>query len=139
MTAVLLALVAALALALIALATANLRYRTRRPQRIPATATRRILFPFVAYALSPHALDAALRLANAEDATLVPVFLARVPLHLPLDAPLPGSPGARSRYKRRSSIARKRSGSSSTPGSSAGAPTATHSDKRSPTSASTGS
>ena len=89
MTAVLVALVLALALALVALGAANLRYRIRRPSRIPATATRRILFPFVAHALSPRALDAALRLANAEHATLVPVFLAHVPLRLPLDAPLP--------------------------------------------------
>jgi hypothetical protein len=43
----------------------------------------------VAGALSPRALDAALRLAHAEDATLVPVFLARVSLDLPLDTPLP--------------------------------------------------
>jgi hypothetical protein len=93
MTALLIALVVALALALVALAAADLRYRTRRPSRIPATGTRRILFPFVAYALSPHALDAALRLANAEHATLVPVFLARVPLQLPLDAPLPRQSG----------------------------------------------
>ena len=34
------------------------------------------------------ALEAALRLARAEDATLVPVYLATVPLPLPLDAPL---------------------------------------------------
>lgn len=93
MTVVLLALVVALAVALVALAAANLRHRARRPPGIPATATRRILFPFVAYALSPRALDAALRLANAEDATLVPVFLARVPLRLPLDAPLPRQSG----------------------------------------------
>jgi hypothetical protein len=93
MTVVLLALVVALALALVALAAVSLRYRTRRPPGIPATATRRILFPFVAYALSPRALDAALRLANAEDATLVPVFLERVPLRLPLDAPLPRQSG----------------------------------------------
>jgi hypothetical protein len=56
---------------------------------LPATSSRRILFPFVANALSPRALDAALRLAAAEGATLVPVFLARVPLDLPLDTPLP--------------------------------------------------
>jgi hypothetical protein len=56
---------------------------------VPVTSTRRILFPFVAHALSPRALDAALRLSAAEDATLVPVFLARVSLHLPLDTPLP--------------------------------------------------
>jgi nucleotide-binding universal stress UspA family protein len=50
---------------------------------------RRILFPFVSSALSSNALEAALRLAGAEDATLVPVFLARVPMNLPLQAPLP--------------------------------------------------
>jgi nucleotide-binding universal stress UspA family protein len=43
----------------------------------------------VANALSQRALDAALRLAKSEDATLVPVFLASVPLYLPLDTPLP--------------------------------------------------
>jgi hypothetical protein len=55
----------------------------------PSSGTTRILFPFVAHALAPRALDAALRLARAEEATLVPVFLARVSLQLPLDAPLP--------------------------------------------------
>lgn len=50
---------------------------------------KRILFPFDAHGLATTALDAALRLARAESATLVPVFLARVPLHLPLDAALP--------------------------------------------------
>jgi nucleotide-binding universal stress UspA family protein len=50
---------------------------------------RRILFPFVSSALSSSALEAALRLAAAEGATLVPVFLARVPMNLPLQAPLP--------------------------------------------------
>ena len=60
---------------------------------VPGGDCRRILFPFVASALSQRALDAALRLARAEDATLVPVFLARVPLHLPLDSPLPRQSG----------------------------------------------
>jgi nucleotide-binding universal stress UspA family protein len=50
---------------------------------------RRILFPFVSSALSSNALEAALRLAKSEEATLVPVFLARVPMNLPLQAPLP--------------------------------------------------
>jgi nucleotide-binding universal stress UspA family protein len=50
---------------------------------------RRILFPFVSSALSSSALEAALRLARSENATLVPVFLARVPMNLPLQAPLP--------------------------------------------------
>lgn len=65
------------------------RSRRRPPSRMPASGTTRILFPYVAQALSPRALDAALRLARTEEATLVPVFLAQVPLHLPLDAPLP--------------------------------------------------
>jgi nucleotide-binding universal stress UspA family protein len=60
----------------------------RRPQ-VTTARKRRILFPFLAYALSGRALDAALRLAIAEDATLVPVFLARVSLDLSLDTPLP--------------------------------------------------
>ncbi len=72
------------------LAVSRMAYRTRRPAAPPArTGGRRILFPFVAEDLSQRALDAALRLAAAEQATLVPVFLARVSLDLPLDAPLP--------------------------------------------------
>ena len=93
MTAVLIALVVVLAVALAALAAVQFDARARRRSRAPVTGTQRILFPFVANALSARALDAALRLAlrlaRAEDATLVPVFLARVPLHLPLDTPLP--------------------------------------------------
>ena len=51
---------------------------------------RRILLPFTGTAISRRSLDAALRLARAEDATLVPAFLATVPRHLPLDAAVPG-------------------------------------------------
>jgi hypothetical protein len=89
MTVVLIVVIVILAGAVVALAAARLRGRTRREAVLPATSSRRILFPFVANALSPRALDAALRLAAAEHATLVPVFLARVPLDLPLDTPLP--------------------------------------------------
>lgn len=89
MNTILIIAVAVLALALAALATAHFRSGARRPARVQARGSRRILFPFVAYGLSNRALDAALRLARAEDATLVPVFLARVALDLPLDAPLP--------------------------------------------------
>jgi hypothetical protein len=56
---------------------------------LPARGPRRILFPFLGRALSEPALEAALRLARAEHATLVPVYLAEVPLHLPLDVALP--------------------------------------------------
>ncbi|MDQ6805151.1 MAG: universal stress protein [Actinomycetota bacterium] len=89
MTALLVVLVALLAVALVGLAATHLQYRRRRPRKLPTARAGRILFPFMAGALSQRALDAALRLARAEDATLVPVFLARVSMHLPIDTPLP--------------------------------------------------
>jgi hypothetical protein len=76
-------------IALIGFTTFALRPSERRaPKPPPSPSAGRILFPFVALALSARALDAALRLARAEDAVLVPVFLAPVPLHIPLDSPL---------------------------------------------------
>jgi hypothetical protein len=89
MTILLGALVVVLAGALAAQTLRQLRSARRRPPTPADSEARRILFPFVASALSRRGLDAALRLARAEDATLLPVFLARVPLHLPLSAPLP--------------------------------------------------
>jgi hypothetical protein len=89
MTAVLIVVVVILAIAVIALAVPRLLGRTRKPTAPGARSSRRILFPFVAEDLSERALSAGLRLAAAEGATLVPVFLARVPLDLPLDTPLP--------------------------------------------------
>ena len=89
MTVALIVVVILLALSLTWLAVTHLRYRRQPEKRLPAAGGRRILFPFIANALSPRALDASLRLARAEEATLVPVFLARVPLQLPLDTPLP--------------------------------------------------
>jgi hypothetical protein len=87
--AVLIVLVVVLAAALAGLAYAYVR-RRQRPAVTPVDgAARRILFPFVSHGLSPRALDAALRLASAESATLVPVFLCRVSLDLPLEASLP--------------------------------------------------
>ena len=50
---------------------------------------RRILLPFTGRAISRRAFEAAVRLAKAEDATIMPAFLARVPRHLPIDSPLP--------------------------------------------------
>lgn len=61
----------------------------RRSARRLTPSPNRVLFPFFGQALSQSALDAALRLCRAEDATLVPAYLAQVPLNLPLDAPLP--------------------------------------------------
>jgi hypothetical protein len=78
-----------LAVALLALGGEYVRYRRRASTRVLPVGDRRILFPYVADALSSRTLDAALRLASAENATLVPVFLARVSMQLPLDTPLP--------------------------------------------------
>jgi nucleotide-binding universal stress UspA family protein len=79
------------ALVVIALLIALIAVVLVRQRRRPALTAgpRRILFPFTGHALSQRALDAALRLARAENATLVPVFLARVPMQLALDSPLP--------------------------------------------------
>jgi hypothetical protein len=64
--------------------------RQRRLRRTRgAGSVRRILLPFTGTAISRRSLDAALRLARAENATLVPAFLATVPRHLPLDAAVP--------------------------------------------------
>jgi hypothetical protein len=60
----------------------------RRPAALPR-GTRRILLPFTGMSISRRSFDAAVRLARAEDATIMPAYLARVPRTLPLDAPLP--------------------------------------------------
>jgi nucleotide-binding universal stress UspA family protein len=88
MTIVLIVVIASLALGLAALGGLYLRDRRRRVRTL-RTSAKRILFPFVGRALSRRALDAALRLARVDGATLVPVYLARVPMHMPLDSPLP--------------------------------------------------
>lgn len=49
---------------------------------------RRILFPFLGSVLSESSLEATLRLAKAQDAVLMPAYLALVPLALSLDVPL---------------------------------------------------
>jgi hypothetical protein len=49
---------------------------------------RRILFPFLGSVLSERSLEATLRLAKAQDATLMPAYLAVVPQSLSLEAPL---------------------------------------------------
>jgi len=58
--------------------------RSERPQAI-----HQILLPFTGTAISRRAVDAALRLARAEDATLMPAYLATVPKRLPLDCAIP--------------------------------------------------
>jgi hypothetical protein len=86
MTAVVVILAVALAALGVALA---LRERGRHRPRMKTVSPTRILFPFTGTVLSERGLDAALRIARVDNATLVPVFLARVPMHLPLDAALP--------------------------------------------------
>jgi len=89
MTAALIVVVVILAIVVVILTIPRLLERTRSLPPPSARTSRRILFPFVAEDLSERALAAALRLAVVEGATLVPVFLARVSLDLPLDTPLP--------------------------------------------------
>jgi hypothetical protein len=50
---------------------------------------RRILLPFTGQAISRRSFEAAVRLAKAENATIMPAFLARVPMNLPLESALP--------------------------------------------------
>ena len=83
-----LTIVAALAAGLLLFGALYLRDFRRRARTL-RTSPQRILFPFVGRALSRRALDAALRLALTDGATLVPVYLARVPMRMPLDGPLP--------------------------------------------------
>jgi nucleotide-binding universal stress UspA family protein len=54
-----------------------------------AEAVHRILLPFTGTEISTRAVDAALRLARAEDAELMPAYLAEVPMRLPLDCAIP--------------------------------------------------
>ena len=71
--------------------------RRSRPSRVrsgagrastAATRVARILVPFTGGALDPTVLAAAIRIARAEDATLVPAYLIVVPLELAEDAPM---------------------------------------------------
>jgi hypothetical protein len=80
-TVVLIALVVALTVALVA-------RRTRRPRRLPVKrGARRVLVAFSG-TLDPTVVDAAIRIARAEDAVLVPAYLLVVPLRYAEDSPL---------------------------------------------------
>jgi nucleotide-binding universal stress UspA family protein len=61
----------------------------RRRHQAGGDGVHRILLPFTGTEISRRALDAALRLSRAEGATLMPAYLATVPLQLPLSCPLP--------------------------------------------------
>ena len=60
----------------------------RLPARRSPSAGQRILVPFTGGMLDPTVLQAAIRLARAEEATLVPAYLLHVPLQYPEDSPL---------------------------------------------------
>ena len=66
---------------------ARSRWRGRRSER--PQAIHQILLPFTGTEISRRAVDAALRLARAEEATLMPAYLAAVPKRLPLDCSIP--------------------------------------------------
>jgi nucleotide-binding universal stress UspA family protein len=63
------------------------RRRGRRSQQ--PEVVHQILLPFTGTEISRRALDAALRLARAEDATLMPAYLATVSKRLPLECAIP--------------------------------------------------
>lgn len=62
--------------------------RRGRPSERPQ-AVSQILLPFSGTSISRRAVDAALRLARAEGATLMPAYLAKVPKRLPLECAIP--------------------------------------------------
>jgi nucleotide-binding universal stress UspA family protein len=66
---------------------ARSRWRGRRSER--PQSIHQILLPFTGTEISRRAVDAALRLARAEGATLMPAYLATVPKQLPLDCSIP--------------------------------------------------
>lgn len=68
------------ALVVVAAALAAVVFMLRRPRLDRRPRTRRILVPFTGGALDPTVLAAAIRIAHAEDAKLVPAYLILVPL-----------------------------------------------------------
>jgi hypothetical protein len=78
----------ALAVVVVVLAGA-LAYRSRPPKTLrPGPGARRILLPFTGDSLDSTVLAAAIRIARAEGATLVPAYLLVVPLQYSEDSPL---------------------------------------------------
>ena len=94
MTVVIVVIVAVVALGVGVLVGFWLPPHGRQPTRDRPATVRRILLPFTGTEISRRAFEAAVRLARAENATLMPAFLARVPRNLPLDSALPAQCGA---------------------------------------------
>src|SRR6202030_2749977 len=83
------ALVSLLVVGGIAVALAVALALAHRPQRLERrTRVARVLVPFTGGALDERVLAAAIRIARAEDAKLVPAYLIVVPLELAEDAPM---------------------------------------------------
>ncbi len=59
-----------------------------RRHREPPPGSKRILIPFARGRLEPTVLEAAIRIARAEEATLIPAYLMLIPFEFALDAPL---------------------------------------------------
>lgn len=85
---VLIVVVVVVVAALLVAAGFLVRRRGRTPGAALAGSPRRVLVPFTGGALEPTVLAAAIRIARAEGATLVPAYLLVVPLELPPDAPV---------------------------------------------------
>lgn len=82
-------MIVALVAAIVALAAALLVLALRlRGPRLPKHSVGRVLIPFTGGALDPTVLAAGIRIARAEDATLVPAYLIVIPLEQPQDAPM---------------------------------------------------
>jgi hypothetical protein len=62
------------------------RFRRRRQASRPRT--KRVLVPFTDGELEPTVLEAAIRVSQAEDATMVPAYLIVTPFEYSLDAPM---------------------------------------------------
>jgi nucleotide-binding universal stress UspA family protein len=69
------------------------RSRLRARHVRDAEPVHRILLPFTGTEISRRAVDAALRLARAEEAELMPAYLAQVPMRLPLECSIPNEAG----------------------------------------------
>ncbi len=80
----------ALIVALVAVAAglAAVAARWRRPRIDSRRRVTRILVPFTGGGLDPAVLNAAIRIARAEDAKLVPAYLIVIPLEQPEGAPM---------------------------------------------------
>jgi hypothetical protein len=75
--------------ALVTAALAPVRlYRRLWRRRRPRPGSRRVLVAFTRGHLEPTVLDAAIRFARAEEATLVPAYLIVIPMQFALDAPM---------------------------------------------------